>query len=246
MPPETRHRSLFLVGALVLIALWLPPFVSPIQPADLPAWARELFGIRTGGASPWLARWDYLIVPALFLYAATIAWKSRPSAAEAGLTLRHFGAALRWLLLPTLAAAALALLIAAATGGLQASMFSWDSRFWKRLIPIPAFFQQAAIQLYFHRQLRPWLGNGRATAVALTLFFVALHAPNPGLMLGTLLGMYFWARCYQRHPNLYALALSHAFLSALFMSVAPKCLLPSVSVGRRFVEKGLVQGWWGF
>jgi len=69
---------------------------------------------------------------------------------------------------------------------------------------------------------------------------------QPAMMLGTLVGMYFWARCYQRYPNIYALALSHAFLSAVLMQAMPKWLLPSVSVGHRFVEKGIAQHWWGW
>jgi hypothetical protein len=119
-------------------------------------------------------------------------------------------------------------------------------RFWKRLNPLAALLQQTAVQIYFHRQLAAWFGHGRKTAVLLTLLFVLLHVPNPGLMLGTLVGMYFWARCYQTYPNLYALAISHALLSAVLMQTLPKVLLPSVSVGWRFIRKGMDNQWWNW
>ncbi len=240
LPP--RSAGVFVVALATLVALWLPAFESPLQPADLPAWLAEV--LRLDSSARWRPRWDYLVVPVLFAWVSLSTWRSWPGAAALGLSPRNFWAACRGLVLPTLAGLALVLAIGAAWGQPPSEVFRAGSPFWKRLIPIPAFFQQLVIQGWFHRQLMPWLGRGRRTAAVLTVYFVLLHAPNPGLMLGTLVGMYFWARSFQRHPNLYALALSHALLSAALMGAFPKALLPSVSVGLRFVEKGIAAGWW--
>lgn len=242
-PASERGPAVLVVGLAVLVLLWLPPLPWTIKAAEFPSRWLDLFCALKliKSDATWRCRWDYLFFPPLFLYALAVAWKSRVSAAECGLTLRHFAGALRLLALPTLLGAAILLFLGVATGTVDSRSFAADSRFWKRLIPLNALIQQMAIQLFFHRQLMPWLGPGRRTAVALTLFFVAVHTPNSGLMLGTLIGMYFWARAYQRRPNLYALALSHALLSALLMQTMPKWLLPSVSVGHRFLEK--VMGW---
>lgn len=240
LPP--RSAGVFVVALAALVALWLPGFDSPIQPSGLPAWLGRW--LHADAAAHGRLRWDYFIIPALFVWAAFSTWRSWPGTAAMGLSGRNFGAACRGLFLPTLAGLALVLAIGTAWGQPPSEVFRTGSPFWKRLVPIPAFFQQLVIQGWFHRQLMPWLGRGRRTAAALTAYFVLLHAPNPGLMLGTLVGMYFWARSWQRQPNLYALALSHALLSAALMGAFPKALLPSVSVGLRFIEKGLAAGWW--
>jgi len=236
-PPSIRRSfAVFVIGAAALIALWLPPLPPSLQiPRE---WMDTLVSLKIFKAGDRKTlHWDYLIIPPLFLYALWITWKTRPSLAECGLTGFHFTRAVRSLIGPTLLAAAVLLVIGLLTNRLNAQSFAWESRFWKRLIPVPAFFQQMAIQLVFHRQLAPWFGTGRKTAVFLAIYFALLHLPNPGLTLGTLFGMYIWARAWQRAPNLYALALSHAFLSALLMETMPKWLLPSVSVGWRFVQK---------
>jgi hypothetical protein len=229
-----RHPAVFVIGALALVALWLPA-LADVQTASIPDFCRNLLVrlrvIRFDEGMLCL-RWDYLIIPVLLIWAVWITWKSRPSLKECGLDFSHFFSALKYLALPTILGALLLLLI-----GLGCKSIDIEPRFWKRFLLNSAIFQQFVLQVFFHRQLMPWFGAGRRTAVYLTLYFVALHEPNPGLVLGTLIGMYFWARCYQRFPNLYALAISQALLSALLMHTLPRTLLPSVSVGLRFVEK---------
>jgi len=250
-PATPKSVAVFLVGIAALISLWLPPLPASLQFPQ--TWLDALGAIRLfkpGDLKP--LRWDYFVVPLLAVYALWITWKSRPGnnypgkgdpslaespvpggfLHESGLTGANFLGAIKFLALPTLLGAFLLL-------GIGACCHSIDitPRFWKRFLLNSAIFQQMVIQLFFHRQLTPWFGAGRKTAWVLTLYFAALHAPNPGLMLGTFIGMYFWARCYQRQPNLYALAISQALLSALLMHTMPKWMLPSVSVGLRFVEK---------
>ena len=228
MVETPRSRAVFVIGIAALIALWLPPlFVISdfgFRISDFPG------HLRARGERP--IYWDYFIVPILVVCAFRVAWKSRPSLAESGLTGANFLGAIKLLALPTLLGAVFLLGFGACCNSIDIT-----PRFWKRFLLNSAIFQQMVIQLFFHRQLMPWFGAGRKTAWILTLFFAALHAPNPGLMLGTFIGMYFWTRCYQRQPNLYALAISQALLSALLMHTMPKWMLPSVSVGLRFVEK---------
>jgi hypothetical protein len=218
-----KNPAVFIVGLVALAALFLPPLPFSLF-SNTPL------------------RWDYILIPPLVIYAAWITWKSRASWSELGLTFENFKPALRYLILPTLIGAIILLVI----GFTLKPDFKITLHFFKRLIPLNGFAQQLVIQIFFHRQLMSWFGTGRKTAWILTLYFVALHFPNPGLMLGTAIGMYFWARCYQLHPNIYALSLSHAFLSALLMECMPKWLLPSVSIGYRFIEKGIKNNWWGW
>jgi hypothetical protein len=238
-----RNIGVFLVGFATLILLWLPPLPYIFHAGSIPDpwlhWAVKLGLFKFD--ETWRLRWDYVGIPILFIYAMGLTWKSRVSLAESGLTGVCFASACRYLLLPTVIGVVICVLI-----GISTHSVTLSERFWKRLFPVPALLQQIAIQLFFHRQLYPWFGKGRKTAFILTFFFVVLHAPNPGLMLGTLVGMYFWARAYQRFPNLYAISLSHAFMSAVLMQTMPKWLLPSVSVGYRFVEKGIANQWWGW
>jgi len=240
--PE-KNAGVFIIGFVVLLTLWLPPLPYWLYAARIPPTFLDLF-VNLGifkADEKWQLRWDYILIPPIFLYAMWLTWRSRVSLAESGLTFENFTAACRLLWLPTLIGGIILYLL-----GIFTHPVEFSDRFWKRLFPLPALLQQIAIQLFFHRQLYPWFGKGRMTAMVLTLFFVALHAPNPGLMLGTLVGTYFWARSYQKAPNLYALSLSHAFLSAVLMQTMPKFLLPSVSVGQRFVEKGIANQWWGW
>ncbi len=238
-----RRPAVFVVGLVTLVVLWLPPLPFTVHASAFPSALLDLLTCFRAikPTESWPLRWDYLVLPPLFIWALFIAWKSRVSAADAGLTLRHFGDAWKALWLPTLIGALVLFSIGAACHSIDIT-----PRFWKRLNPLNGLLQQMAIQLFFHRQLMPWYGSGRKTAAILALFFAILHIPNPALTLGTLFGMYFWARAYQKAPNLYALAISHAFLSSVLMHTMPKAFLPSVSVGWRFVEKGIAHHWWGW
>jgi hypothetical protein len=238
---QPRNSAVFIIAGLAFVALWVPPLPFSWSATDLPTILFDV-GTKSGWFNPtdvWKLRIDYIIFPVIAVYAGVVTWRSHPTLEEAGLTFRNFGPALKYLIVPTLTGAVILLLIGFFCGSIQLS-----DRFWKRLFPLPALLQQMGIQLFFHRQLMSWFGEGKKTAWIVTFFFMAIHLPNPGLMLGTLCGMYFWARCYQKFPNLYALSLSHALLSALLMQTLPKWLLPTVSVGYRMIEKGMAHNWW--
>lgn len=240
---QERSVAVFIIGTLSFILLWLPPLPYSLKASDFPSFLLSILS-NTGlirATDCWSMRLDYFVFPILFFYAGWTMRNTHISWIEFGFGYKNFIDAARCLFLPTLLGALALLAIGAINHSIDIS-----PRFWKRLNPLAALIQQIVIQCFFHRQLIPWFESGRRTAWILTLFFVALHVPNPGLMIGTLFGMYFWARCYQQKPNLYALALSHSILSAILMHTMPKWLLPSVSVGHRFVEKGIANHWWAW
>jgi len=61
-----------------------------------------------------------------------------------------------------------------------------------------------------------------------------LHLPNPWLMAATFLGGLIWAAVYQRAPNLWALALSHALMTWVLISTLPAAALGGLRVGYKF------------
>ncbi|BBM82592.1 hypothetical protein [Candidatus Uabimicrobium amorphum] len=101
-------------------------------------------------------------------------------------------------------------------------------------VPISALLQQFAIQCFFHRHVRKW--SAHRSLLIVVGFFVVMHAPNPFVMLGTMYLMYFWAKCYQKYPNIYALALSHHIISRIMKYSMPTAI-SSRAVGHNFLEE---------
>jgi membrane protease YdiL (CAAX protease family) len=153
---------------------------------------------------------------------------------ELGFTTANFGRALRLLWLPTLLACATLAAI-----GYWASSFHRTSHFYSNLffLPLWALIQQYALQGFVYRRVRSILvvadkpSRQRLAIVVTAVIFALAHAPNVTLMLLTLLGALGWSWVYERAPNLYALAISHALISLLLMTALPAWLLDSMSVG---------------
>lgn len=158
---------------------------------------------------------------------------------DIGLSTRNFGAALRLLALPTLAACG-----AIAALGFVTSSFHLTSHFWTNLLVLPvwAVIQQYVLQAFIYRRMR-WLlvaesaspderrRQARWAILATAAIFSLTHLPNLMLMVLTLLGGLLWSWVYERAPNLLALGLSHAVISLMLMTSIPAWLLPSMSVG---------------
>jgi membrane protease YdiL (CAAX protease family) len=58
--------------------------------------------------------------------------------------------------------------------------------------------------------------------------------PNPWLMTATFFGGLMWSYVYQREPNLWALALSHAVMTAILVITVPYGALHGLRVGYNY------------
>jgi membrane protease YdiL (CAAX protease family) len=150
---------------------------------------------------------------------------------DVGFRTDNFLAACRLLLLPTV----LVVLLVAVTGWFSNHSFTlapWRNRFL--LLPLWALFQQYVLNGFINRRAQLTFGNGLGSVVLVAAIFALLHLPNPLLTVLTFVGGCVWAFVYQRQPNLFALALSHAVSSiALALTVSPK-YLDSLRVGFKY------------
>jgi len=150
---------------------------------------------------------------------------------EIGFRTDNFFAACRLLLLPT--AVVMALIVT--LGWLAShsiSLAPWRNRFL--LLPLWALFQQYVLNGFINRRAQLALGRGTTSVLLVALVFSLFHFPNPMLAILTFVGGLIWAAVYQRQPNLFALALSHALSSVtLALAISPK-LLESLRVGFKY------------
>ena len=157
---------------------------------------------------------------------------------QRGETLREVGFRLdnvlntaRLLLLPTFGAV---LVILAVAWMLNQSFISapWRNRFL--LLPIWALVQQYALNGFINRRAQLVMGKGWQSVLVVALIFGLLHLPNPLLSLLTFVAGLIWAFVYQRHPNLFALALSHSIISITLALAVSSKWLDSLRVGFKF------------
>ena len=91
--------------------------------------------------------------------------------------------------------------------------------------------QQYALQSFINRRAQIIWDQGVRSVLLTALVFALLHFPNPWLMVLTFIGGLVWGAVYQRAPNLFALALSHALMTWVLISTLPLSALNHLRIG---------------
>ena len=98
-----------------------------------------------------------------------------------------------------------------------------------------ALLQQYALQGVVLQRLHD-AGLGRRAPLAAALLFAAMHVPNPGLMALTFAGGLIWCRSFDRHPNLYTLAMSHACAAVVANASLPRWFTAGLHIGPGYLH----------
>jgi membrane protease YdiL (CAAX protease family) len=96
------------------------------------------------------------------------------------------------------------------------------------------FVQQYVLQSFINRRAQVVWQRGVRSVLLTAVIFALLHFPNPWLMLITFIGGLVWAFVYQRAPNLFALALSHAVMTWVLVSTLPVSALNHLRIGFKY------------
>lgn len=154
----------------------------------------------------------------------------RPS--ELGLRLDNLPSSLREVGIATAVGAVVVLGIGALAG--EEPEFAGGTL--RSLVVYPGWglIQQFAMQSFTYRRIREGTRSPNTAALATAVSFSALHYPNWALAGITLVGGYVWCRLFERHPNLFTLALSHGWLAVLLRASWPDVWLRNLRIGPEY------------
>ena len=204
-------------------AINLAEVISVVLSILLVEWALAPFAV-----SPWLLGGPPLLAFLLMLYSHRCRGETAQMLGFGG---RYFNRALLLLAGPTLLAIAALIFVS-----YLAHSVHLPDRFWARLslLPLWALLQQYVMLGFIYRRLRQFLHSNQ-TIIMTAGLFALVHAPNYPLMILTFLGALIWRFVYERAPNLFACAISHVLLSATVLIAIPESILPSMTVGYRYL-----------
>jgi membrane protease YdiL (CAAX protease family) len=105
---------------------------------------------------------------------------------------------------------------------------------WLVTASLWGFIQQYVLQGYLNRRAMILMGRGFFSVLLVATLFALLHMPNPWLCALTFVGGLIWAAAYQRVPNIFALALSHAVVAIALAMTLPNWVVNNLRIGIKF------------
>jgi membrane protease YdiL (CAAX protease family) len=161
----------------------------------------------------------------------------RESLHEIGFRFDNFFRAVKLLLLPMIVVSVLSLLIGIALRA-RPSFLRWhaDRSIFLTLAISSGWglLQHYVLQSFINRRAQLIWGAGWLSVLTTAAIFALLHLPNPTLTVATFAGGLVWAAIYQRAPNLFTLALSHAAMSWVIVATLPESLLNHSRIGLKY------------
>src|ERR1051326_6973721 len=156
---------------------------------------------------------------------------------DIGFRFDNFIRAVKLLLLPMIVVSLLAVLVGLALSR-RPRFFGWHAdrplAFQLAISAGWGLVQHYVLQGFINRRAQIIWGTGWLSVLVTAVIFSLLHLPNPALTAATLIGGLIWAVVYQRAPNLFALALSHAAMSWVLVAALPESILNHSRIGLRY------------